>query len=108
MGLGVGAMVSAVRVVGGRSGTSPILTTKMQESTDGSNNWTDCTGGNFGAQTNANAIDGVSYFATKQFQRATHTLAGTTPVFPVHVVVIAARKIAPLGDGGWNNNAAGG
>ena len=41
IGLGAGSIVTVVAVVGGITGTSPTLTLKMQESTDGSSNFTD-------------------------------------------------------------------
>lgn len=102
----VGCMVTAGLIVGGRSGTSPEANMKMQESTTGTGSWTDCTGGAFAAQTTSNSMQLISYLATKQYQRCTGTIAGTTPVFPMHVFIVAPRRINPDSGGGFNNTAA--
>jgi len=104
--LDVGCMISAAQVIGGRSGTgTPTITTIMQESTDGTT-WTSATGGAFGAKTVSNDVSVIAYLATKRYQRATCTILGTAPVFPVSVVVVGARRVAPDGDGGFSNTAA--
>lgn len=105
IGKTVGCMISAALIIGGRSGTgTPTLTTTMQESTDGTT-WTTAT--TFAAQTVSNTVVVTSYLATKRYQRATHTILGTNPVFPAHVMIVGPRRIAPLGDGGFDNTAAG-
>lgn len=104
----VGNIVSAVQVTGVRTGTgSPTLTTKMQESTDGSNNWTDITGGGFTAVTASSQVECIAFKPTKRYVRSTGTVAGTSPVFPVTITVIAPRRHTPTNEGGFDNTAAG-
>lgn len=102
----VGNIVSAVLVVGVRTGTSPTLNTKMQESTDGTT-WTDVTGGAFTQQTTSSQSECISFKPTKRYVRCTGTVGGTSPVFPVTVTVVAPRRHTPTNEGGFDNTAAG-
>lgn len=103
----VGNIVSAVLVVGVRTGTNPTLNAKMQESTDGSNNWTDITGGAFTQQTTNSQSECIAFKPTKRYVRSTGTVGGTNPVFPVTITVIAPRRHTPTNEGGFDNTAAG-
>lgn len=89
---------SAVLVAGAL--TDGTHTYKLQESTDGSNNWTDITGGGFAAitgnTTNQHAVKEVINFKnTKRYARATAAVAAaaTTGGGVMGVIVIARKKL---------------
>ena len=104
----VANIISAVQVVGGIAGTgTPTLTTVMQESTDGTNNWTAITGGAFSAVTTTNNVQIISFKPTRRYVRSTGTVAGTSPVFEATTIVIAPRRGVPVNFGGFSQVAAG-
>ena len=104
----VANIISAVQVVGGIAGTgTPTLTTVMQESTDGTNNWTAITGGAFSAVTTTNNVQIISFKPTRRYVRSTGTVAGTSPVFETTTIVIAPRRGVPVNFGGFSQVAAG-
>lgn len=103
----VGNICNAVQVVGGLAGTgTPTLTSKVQESTDGTNNWTDVTGGGFTAVTTTANVQTVAFKPTKRYVRTTGTVAGTSPVAEATTLIIAPRRHIPQGDGGWDTTSA--
>lgn len=127
IGLGVGSVVTAIAVAGGITGTSPTLTLKMQESTDGTNNWTDAlrydgSTANVWKQTTlasgvltevasvtqitTNGAYCMAYEPTKRYQRCTGTVGGTNPVFPITVCVVDPRRTAAANTGGFSTTAA--
>lgn len=98
---------TAIQIVGGLAGTgTPTLTSKVQESTDGSNNWTDVTGGAFTAVTTTNQIEAIPFKPTKRYIRTTGTVSGTNPVAEVATIIYAGRIMVPSTAGGWNTTAA--
>lgn len=101
----VGNIVNAVQVVGVRTGTSPTLNTKMQESTDGTT-WTDVTGGAFTQVTTSSQSETIAFKPTKRYVRSTGTTGGTSPVFPATVTVVAPLTHSPANDGGWDTVAS--
>lgn len=101
----VGNVLTAVQVVGVRTGTSPTLNGKMQTSTDGTT-WTDITGGAFTQVTTSSQSEAIPVKPTARYVRVTHTVGGTSPVFPTTVTVIGARATAPTNVGGFNNTSA--
>ena len=127
IGLGVGSIITAIVTAGGVTGTTPTLTLKMQESTDGSSNWTDAlrydgsTANIWKQSTLASGVitevasvtqittNGVytqAYEPTKRYQRCTGTVGGTSPSFPITVVVVDPRRTAAANTGGFNMTAA--
>lgn len=100
-------IVSATLVVGNAAGTSPTLNAKMQESTDGSSNWTDVTGGAFTQVTTSNKLETIAFKPTKRYVRCTGTVGGTNPVLETTVLVGPyPLRTAPANDGGWDTTAA--
>lgn len=98
---------TAIQVVGGLAGTgTPTLTSKVQESTDGTNNWTDITGAGFTAVTTTGNVQAVPFKATKRYVRTTGTVSGTNPVAEATTLIYAARRHVPANDGGWDTTAA--
>lgn len=99
----VSNIITAVQVVGGLAGTgTPTLTSKVQESTDGSSNWTDVTGGGFTAVTTTNNVQAIALKPTKRYVRTTGTVAGTNPVAEVTTLIYAPRRHVPDNDGGFD------
>lgn len=69
------------------SGTTPSITVKLQHSTDNSN-WSDVTGGSFGAM---NTVDGkfIEFSGTiNRYLRIVSTISGTSPSFTYNVTVV--------------------
>jgi hypothetical protein len=105
----VGNIITAVQVVGGLAGTgTPTLASKVQESTDGTNNWTDVTGGGFTAVTTTSNVQAIGIKPTKRYVRTTGTVAGTSPVAEATTLIYAPRRTAPDNDGGFDQTAAAG
>ena len=103
----VGNICTAVQVVGGLAGTgTPTLTSKVQESTDGSNNWTDVTGGGFTAVTTTGNVQAIPFKPTKRYVRTTGTVAGTSPVAEATTIIYAAARHIPANDGGFDTTSA--
>jgi hypothetical protein len=102
-------IVTAILVVGNAAGTSPTGNFKMQESTDGSNNWTDVTGGAFTQVTTSNQVQPIGIKPTKRYVRCTGTVGGTSPVLETTVLVGPfPLRTAPANDGGFDTSAAAG
>lgn len=104
----VSNVVTATLVCGNVAGTAnPTLTAKMQESTDGSNNWTDITGGAFTAVTTSSQCQDIPIKPTKRYVRSTGTVSGTNPVFEATILVGPyPLRTAPNNDGGWDTAVA--
>lgn len=103
----VANICTAIQVVGGLAGTgTPTLTSKVQESTDGSNNWTDVTGGGFTAVTTTGNVQAVAFKPTKRYVRTTGTVAGTNPVAEATTIIYAARRHIPDAIGGFSTAVA--
>lgn len=103
----VGNVCTAVQVVGGLAGTgTPTLTSKVQESTDGANNWTDVTGGGFTAVTTTSNVQAIPFKPTKRYVRTTGTVAGTNPVAEAATLIYAPRRTTPDNDGGFDTTVA--
>jgi len=98
---------TAIQIVGGLAGTgTPTLTSKVQESTDGSNNWTDVTGGAFTAVTTTSQVEAIPFKPTKRYIRTTGTVAGTNPVAEAMTLIYAGRILSPSTFSGFNQTAA--
>lgn len=103
----VGNICTAIQVVGDRTGTAtPTLTSKVQESTDGSTNWTDVSGAGFTAVTTTSNIQMIGFKPTKRYVRTTGTVSGTNPVFTTFTIIYAAARHIPANDGGWDVTVA--
>ena len=106
IGPGVSNIMTAIQTVGGLAGTgTPTLTSKIQESTDGTT-WTDVTGGAFTAVTTTNQVEALPFKPTKRYVRTTGTVAGTNPVAEASTLIYAPRIVQPGTYGGFNQTAA--
>ena len=102
----VGNIVSAALIVGNAAGTTPTLDVFLQESTDGSNNWTSVTGGAFTQVTTSNQVQFLAFKPTKRYVRSSGTTGGTNPVFEATVLIGPyPLRTAPANDGGWDTTA---
>jgi hypothetical protein len=81
----------AMQVIGTVGGTSPSLTGKIQESADNST-WTDVTGAAFAAVTTSNSLQTISFEWTKRYLRHFRTVGGTSPTFPLGVLIGEQKK----------------
>ena len=84
--------------VGTVTGTTPVCTFKVQESSDNST-WTDVVGPNAGAALTSavSAAGKVQIFcavALKRYVTLAYTITGTNPVFPTSVVVWANDRLS--------------
>ena len=102
--------ITSFLVVGGIAGTgTPTLSAKLQESTDGSTNWTDVTSGAFTAVSVSNTIVPLCVKPTKQYVRSTATVVGTNPVFEATILIGPfPTTVAPVGFSGFSNAAVAG
>ena len=104
-----GNVVSAILVVGNAAGTTPTLDAFLQESTDGTNNWTAVTGGAFAQVTTSNQVQVIPFKPTKRYVRSSGTTGGTNPVFETTILVGPyPLRTAPGNDGGWDTSAGSG
>lgn len=102
----VSNIYTAVQIVGGLAGTgTPTLTSKVQESTDGTT-WTDVTGGAFTAVTTTNQVEAIPFKPTKRYIRTTGTVSGTSPVAETMTLIYAARITEPSTFSGFNQTVA--
>lgn len=100
-------IVSAILVVGNAAGTSPTMDIKLQESTDGSTNWTDVTNGAFTQVTTSNQVQVIPFKPTKRYVRCTGTVGGTNPVLETTVLIGPyPLTTAPTGKGGFDTTVA--
>jgi hypothetical protein len=82
----------AIQQVGTVSGTSPTLDGKIQESADGSTNWTDITGATFTQVTASTNNQAITFDRTKRYVRYIGTIGGTSPSFALAVVISEQKK----------------
>jgi hypothetical protein len=82
----------ALQQVGAVSGTAPTLDGKIQESSDGSTNWTDITGATFTQVTATGNYQAITFDRSKRYVRYVGTIAGTTPSFALAVVLSEQKK----------------
>lgn len=80
-----------IQSIGAVTGTSPSLTGKMQESSDGTT-WTDISGATFTAVTASNSLQVITFDRTKRYVRHYRTVSGTTPTFVLGVVIGEQKK----------------
>lgn len=105
----VGNIVSAILVTGNAAGTTPTLDVYLQESTDGSNNWTSVTGGAFTQVTASSNVQVIAVKPTKRYLRSNGTTGGTSPVFETTCLIGPyPLRTAPANDGGFDLTAAAG
>ena len=81
----------AIQVVGAVTGTSPSLAGKIQESSDNTT-WTDVTGATFTAVTASNNVQTITFERTKRYLRHFRTTTGTSPTFPLGVLIGEQKK----------------
>jgi hypothetical protein len=81
----------ALQVIGTVGGTSPSLTGKIQESADNST-WTDVAGATFTAVTASNNVQTITFERTKRYLRHFRTVGGTSPTFPLAVLIGEQKK----------------
>jgi hypothetical protein len=74
------------------SGTTPTLDGKVQESLDGSTNWTDVSGATATQVTASTNVQNIVADRTKRYLRYVGTIAGTSPSFALSVTSHALRE----------------
>lgn len=73
---------------------------KLQESDDGSTNWTDIVGATVSiTAANTTKMISTGYQRSKRYVRAVVTIGGTTPSILCTAVVIARKKVTGTGSG---------
>ena len=82
----------AIQQVGTVTGTAPSLAGKIQESADGSTNWTDIAGATFGTVSTTDSVVAIAFDRTLRYVRYIGTITGTSPSFPLAVVVSEQKK----------------
>jgi hypothetical protein len=82
----------AVQQVGTVSGTSPTLAGKIQESADGSTGWADIAGATFTTVTATDNVQAITFDRTQRYVRYVGTIGGTSPSFPVGVLIGEQKK----------------
>jgi len=82
----------AVQQVGTVTGTSPSLAGKFQESADGSTNWSDAAGAPFTAVSTTDNVQAIGFDRTQRYVRYIGTITGTSPSFPLAVIVGEQKK----------------
>jgi hypothetical protein len=87
-------VVLVIQRVGTVTGTTPTLAGKLQNSADGSTNWLDCpaAGGALATVTASNNIQGATFQRDLRYVRYIGTVGGTTPVFPINIVIVGQKK----------------
>jgi len=74
------------------SGTTPSLAGKIQESADGSTNWSDISGATFTAVTGSDNLQSISFDRTQRYVRYVGTISGTSPSFLTAALIGEQRK----------------
>jgi len=82
----------AVQMVGAVTGTTPSLAGKIQESADGSTNWSDISGATFTAVTGSDNLQSISFDRTQRYVRYVGTISGTSPSFLTAALIGEQRK----------------
>lgn len=107
LGPDVSNVLSSILVVGGIQGSgTPGFTAKIQESNDGSTNWTDVASGSFAAATVANTVQIIPIKPTKRYLRSAGTVQGTNPVAECTIIFLAPMTTGPANSGGFSQTAA--
>lgn len=88
---GIG-LCTCVHVVGTVTGSSPSMTTKIQESSDNST-WTDIEGATFGPVSAAVNLQIINFKRTKRYVRIYSTITGTNPVFNYVALIIQRKEV---------------
>ena len=81
----------ALQQVGTVSGTSPTLAGKIQESADGTT-WSDIPGATFATVSGNDNVQAITFDRTLRFVRYVGTVGGTSPSFPLAVVISEQKK----------------
>jgi Flp pilus assembly protein TadG len=81
----------AIQFIGTVGGTSPSLTGKIQESADNVT-WTDVPAAAFTAVTASNNVQTITFERTKRYLRHFRTVSGTSPTFPLGVLIGEQKK----------------
>ena len=84
--------LKAALSVGAKSGTSPTLDVKMQDSDDNST-FADISGATFTQATDVTSEE-IHFQTNKRYVRAVATLGGTSPTFDMAVGVVAEKRLA--------------
>lgn len=92
LGNGDGWLCSATLQVGTVTGTNPTFDGKIQESVDGTNNWTDIPGATFAQVTTADQYRMISFQRTKRYCRTVVTFGGTIPTADLASVIVQQKK----------------
>jgi hypothetical protein len=82
----------AIQQVGSVSGTSPTLAGKLQESADGTTNWTDIAGAAFTTTSATDNVQAIAFDRTLRYVRYVGTVGGTSPSFGLAVIVSEQKK----------------
>ena len=81
----------AIQQVGAVGGTSPVLTGRIEESSDNSS-WSAISGATFTAVAASDNVQVIRFTRTERYIRWSCTLAGTTPTAVVAVVIGQQKK----------------
>lgn len=82
---------TAIQQVGTVSGSSPSLAGKIQESSDQAA-WSDISGATFTAVSATDNVQAISFDRTKRYLRYVGTITGSSPSFPLAVVITEQKK----------------
>jgi len=85
-----GRQMKAYLNVGAKSGTSPTLTVKMQDSTDNST-FTDISGATF-TQATTTTTEEIHFQTTNRYVRAVATIGGSSPSFTFSTILLAEKR----------------
>ena len=81
----------AIQQVGTVGGTAPTLAGKIQESADGTT-WSDIPGATFTTVSTNDNVQAISFDRTQRYVRYVGTITGTSPSFPVAVLIGEQKK----------------
>jgi hypothetical protein len=81
----------AIQQVGTVGGTTPALAGKLQESAD-NNTWTDIAGAAFASVSTTDNVQAIAFDRTMRYVRYIGTVTGTSPSFPLAVIVSEQKK----------------
>jgi hypothetical protein len=82
----------AIQQVGTVTGTAPTLAGKFQESADGSTGWADIAGATFTTVSTTDNVQAIAFDRTLRYVRYVGTVSGTSPSFPLAVIVSEQKK----------------
>ena len=81
----------AIQQVGTVGGTAPTLAGKIQESADGTT-WSDIPGATFTTVSTNDNVQAITFDRTLRYVRYVGTVGGTSPSFPLAVVISEQKK----------------